>query len=106
MTARFVNLTLAALLLFLTAPLLLLVSFLVWWETSGPVLEKSASIGREGRPVKLLNFRTTGHQIGWLLRYTRIETLPQLVNLLRGDIDLLDIEAPGSFWMVLVACAA
>jgi lipopolysaccharide/colanic/teichoic acid biosynthesis glycosyltransferase len=106
MTARVVNVTLAALLLFLTAPLLLVVSFFLWWESSGPILEKRVSIGRQGQRVALLNFRTTGHQLGSFLRYTRIESLPELVNVLRGDIDLVDIEFPAGFWLVLVACAA
>ena len=106
MTARVVNVTLAALLLFLTAPLLLVVSFFLWWESSGPILEKRVSMGRQGQRIELLNFRTTGHQLGSFLRYTRIESLPELVNVLRGDIDLVDIEFPAGLWLVLVACAA
>jgi hypothetical protein len=40
-----------------------------------------------------------------MLRYTRIEVLPQLINVLRGDIDVIDIEVPAWFWLMLVACA-
>lgn len=37
-------------------------------------------------------------QLGEFLRYTRIECLPQLINVLRGDISLLDhVEGSTSF---------
>jgi lipopolysaccharide/colanic/teichoic acid biosynthesis glycosyltransferase len=67
------------------------------WESSGPILERHRSIDSQGRRIELLNFRTSGHQIGWFLRYTRIESLPRLVNVLRGDIELIDVEFPDGF---------
>ena len=83
-------------LLAITAPLLLLVALAVKVESPGPVLVKETCIGRGGRRFQMLKFRTLVHDpdhtlpiwaekttlLGEVLRFTRIETLPQLLNVL------------------------
>jgi lipopolysaccharide/colanic/teichoic acid biosynthesis glycosyltransferase len=94
----------ASLLLALTTPLMLMAALLIKLESEGPVLERRDCIGRGGRRFQMLKFRTTMHdprhaapawarrttQIGQFLRYTRIEDLPQLINVLRGEISIID----------------
>jgi lipopolysaccharide/colanic/teichoic acid biosynthesis glycosyltransferase len=117
MARRILNALIACVLLLLTGPLLTLVCLAVWWETPGPILVRQVSVNRHGRRCELLTFRTTAYdhrrspwdlevtRVGQMLRYTRIEVLPQLINVLRGDIDVIDIEVPAWFWLMLVACA-
>lgn len=104
MTNRLLNVVLAAVLLLLTGPLLLMVALAIRCESPGPVLHKQPSISRDGRRFVALTFRATeyteGHlwsgrnmtRVGWLLVYTRIISLPRLINVLQGDITLAEIE--------------
>jgi lipopolysaccharide/colanic/teichoic acid biosynthesis glycosyltransferase len=94
----------ACALLAITLPLLLVVSFAIKWDNPGPAFERRERIGRGGRPFGVLMFRTTVHQpgqpkptwaiettrVGSFLRHARIDALPQLINVLRGDMSLLD----------------
>src|SRR4029077_16147079 len=90
----------ACLLLALTAPLMLIAALIIKLEGEGPVLERRVCIGRGGRRFRMLKFRTTMHdpihatpvwarrttQVGQFLRYTRLEDLPRLINVLRGEM--------------------
>jgi lipopolysaccharide/colanic/teichoic acid biosynthesis glycosyltransferase len=100
---RFADVVIAAICLVVTAPLFLLVSLAIKLESPGPVFERQGCIGRRGRFDKL-EFRTTVYDpqklntmwtrklttLSEVLRYTRIDALPQLVNVLRGEMGLLD----------------
>jgi lipopolysaccharide/colanic/teichoic acid biosynthesis glycosyltransferase len=103
MTRRF-DVLIAALLLMLTLPLMLFVALAIKWESQGPVLDRHPRRGRDGRRFDMLSFRTSEYQqarvgrarkltrVGGFLRYTRIETLPQLVNVLRGEMSIFGIN--------------
>jgi len=108
---RLLNSVIAGVLLILTGPLLLFVGFAVYWESSGPIFDRHTSINRDGRQFEALDFRTTeydetrerwarkGTRIGWFLLYTRIVSLPQLINVARGDISLVEMhDSSSSFW--------
>jgi lipopolysaccharide/colanic/teichoic acid biosynthesis glycosyltransferase len=70
-------------------------------------LDRQECIGPGDRHFKLLEFRTGESQpeqttsawnrkttrVGQWLRYTRIDILPQFVNVLRGDISLIEVGA-------------
>ena len=91
--------------LVLTLPLMLLVALLV--RLSGPVLYRQERVGLGGRPFTLLKFRSmrvdaetrgpawatqrdprvTG--VGSFLRRTRIDELPQLINVLQGSMSFI-----------------
>jgi len=101
---RLADLLIAGLLLVLSLPLMLFVALAIRREGSGPIFERQTCIGRGGRRFQMLKFRTIVHdpehrmpvwaqnptQIGQFLRYTRIERLPQLFNVLRGEMSLVD----------------
>src|SRR5262249_38313785 len=105
--SRPADVVIASVLLVLAFPLLLIVSLAIKWDSTGPVLERELCIGCRGRRFKLLHFRMTVHSpddprpawpqqqlscVGEFLRYTRIEHVPQLFNVLRGDISLIDVD--------------
>ena len=99
------DIVIASILLAFTFPLLLLVALALKLEGPGPVLERRECVGRGGRRLQILKFRTAIHdhakptwvrqatRVGEFLRYTRIEDLPQLINVLRGEMSIIDRDA-------------
>jgi lipopolysaccharide/colanic/teichoic acid biosynthesis glycosyltransferase len=101
---RLADLLIAGVLILITSPLMLLVALAINWEGPGPILERETCIARGGRRFEMLKFRTMlpdpehtmpvwarkTTQVGEFLRYTRIECLPQLINVLRGEMSILD----------------
>ena len=104
--ARIVSVIVSAIGLILSAPLLLAIAILVKLDSRGPVLFVQERAGRNGRPFGLLKFRTmhpcseqhsewvrdNEHRITrigrWLRRF-RLDELPQLVNVLKGEMNLI-----------------
>jgi lipopolysaccharide/colanic/teichoic acid biosynthesis glycosyltransferase len=105
MLKRFVDFTISILALILMAPLMVVIAALIKLTSSGPVFHRSRRIGRGGQPFVLLKFRTmvagaAGPGItaardqrvtrfGRVLRRTKLDELPQLVNVLRGEMSLV-----------------
>jgi lipopolysaccharide/colanic/teichoic acid biosynthesis glycosyltransferase len=97
----------SGLLLVLTAPLLLLAALLIWLEDHGPVFYGQLRSGLDGLPFQVWKLRSmrvnaegSGAQwsgrgdpritrIGRLLRVTRLDELPQLWAVLRGQMSLI-----------------
>lgn len=105
---RFFDLMLASLALICLAPLLLPVVLLLRLTGEGEVFFKQQRVGRFGKPFSLLKFATmlkdspnlgTGTittkddprvlPFGKFLRKTKINELPQLINILRGDMSVI-----------------
>lgn len=93
--------------LVLVSPLLAVVAVLVRLDSAGPVIFRQTRVGRGFRPFTIYKFRTmtpaTGKpgapltfagdpritRVGRWLRATKIDELPQLFNVLRGDMSLV-----------------
>jgi exopolysaccharide biosynthesis polyprenyl glycosylphosphotransferase len=105
---RALSLAAAVTLVVLTAPLLLAAAIAVKLGSRGPVLYRQTRVGRGGRPFTIFKLRTMTHdaeagtgavwarerdprvtRAGAFLRKTRLDELPQLWNVVRGDMDLV-----------------
>jgi len=102
---RTIDLAVAAALLVLVAPALLVVAVLIRWRMGRPVLYRQVRPGLRGRPFALLKFRTMRDAVGpdgrplsdarrltplgRRLRRLSLDELPQLVNVLRGELSLV-----------------
>jgi lipopolysaccharide/colanic/teichoic acid biosynthesis glycosyltransferase len=93
--------------LVIISPLLIIAAVLVKLTSRGPVLFRHERIGLGGRPFKMLKFRTMVQDapakggpitfgddpritsFGKVLRRTKIDEMPQLVNVLKGDMSLV-----------------
>jgi lipopolysaccharide/colanic/teichoic acid biosynthesis glycosyltransferase len=93
--------------LLLVAPLLLLIAVLIKLASPGPILYRGMRVGQFGRPFRILKFRTmvvdaerrggsaTAEDdprvtsIGKLLRRYKLDELPQLGNVLMGDMSFV-----------------
>ena len=100
------DLVVASAALVLLWPLFLVVAVLVKLDSSGTVLFKQERMGRRFQPFVIYKFRTMAMspatasrialgdesratRVGRLLRRTKIDEMPQLVNVLKGDMSLV-----------------
>jgi len=105
---RVADIALSLLMLALLWPAMLLTAIWVRLDTPGPILFRQQRIGRDGKPFIIWKFRTmradaeatTGPvwsseddpritRSGSLMRKTRLDELPQLINVLRGSMSLV-----------------
>jgi len=103
---RCLDLTASTLSLLLLSPLFLLIALAIWFEDGGPVLFRQERVGRFGRVFRICKFRTmvrdsdVGSSVtvagdkrltrtGRLLRKWKLDELPQLLDVIRGEMSLV-----------------
>jgi len=97
----------ALVLMIFTLPLWAILAILIRWQSKGPALFQQLRVGRDGKPFELYKFRSmhvdapkydfhpTGTDdprvtyVGRWLRRTSLDELPQLINVLKGDMSLV-----------------
>jgi lipopolysaccharide/colanic/teichoic acid biosynthesis glycosyltransferase len=108
MAKRLFDLVVALGALLVLAPLLLLVALVVKLDSPGPVFFRQERVGRHGRTFRIHKFRTMRHRppaaaglpltvgadpritrSGAWLRRTRIDELPQFIDVLAGDMSVV-----------------
>jgi exopolysaccharide biosynthesis polyprenyl glycosylphosphotransferase len=125
---RAMDIVVSAVGLVVTAPLMVIIAVLVRFDSRGPALFKQLRAGRHGKPFRFLKFRTMRRdalerisevipvddlkepmyklrsdprvtRMGRFLRKTSLDELPQLFNVLRGDMSLVG-PRPEELWLV------
>jgi len=105
---RTFDVVLSSLILLLTLPLSALAALAIALEDGGPILATRIRIGHHGRRFELLSFRTlridadlaarNGDRddneaeltlVGGFLKFCRIDDIPQLLNIIAGDMSLI-----------------
>ncbi len=103
---RILDITVAMTGLVVTAPLWVMIAIAIRFESEGPVLFRQQRVGKSGRRFVILKFRslridTNPYQssstlsdrqvtrVGGFLRAAGLDELPQLLNVLRGDMSLV-----------------
>ncbi len=122
-TKRLLDLTVSATLLLLLSPLLLLAGLIIYLEDRGPILYRQTRVGMNGRFFNILKFRSmvpdadarlqeVSHlneldgpvfkirndpritRVGRVIRKLSIDELPQLFNVLKGEMSLVGPRPP------------
>jgi len=83
----------AAVAILVLCPVWLAIAALVWLEDGGSPLFVQSRVGRGRRPFRIYKFRTMTDggvtRVGHTLRTTGLDELPQLVNVLRGEMSIV-----------------
>jgi len=115
---RAIDLTLALVMLVLAMPLMLLTALLVLLEDGRPVLYRQERVGENGRGFVLSKFRSMRKDaekggtpiwakdgdvrithVGRVIRKTRLDELPQLWNVIRGDMSFVGPRPERAFFV-------
>ena len=105
---RFFDVAIAVVSLIVLSPLFVLIALIVRMTDGGPILYRQTRVGLDGRRFTMIKFRTMHEnaesqlgaiwsvpadprctRIGYLLRRSGMDELPQLWNVLRGDMSLV-----------------
>lgn len=105
---RLMDMIIALIALVILSPILLIVAIIIKLDSPGPVLFKQERLGYKGKVFKILKFRSmcvgaekqgTGvysfkgdariTKVGRVIRATSIDEMPQLINILKGEMALI-----------------
>lgn len=120
---RFSDLILSALALIVLSPLLLLVAAAIKLDSKGPAIYSQVRVGKNGKRFPMYKFRSMVFdaeerlndlrllnekdgpvfkiardpritKVGWILRRTSMDELPQLINIVKGDMSIVGPRPP------------
>lgn len=110
---RMLDIVVAFVALVILSPLMLVTALLIKLDSKGPALFKQDRIGKNGKVFKIYKFRSmcenaehTGSgvysgaddmrvtKVGKVIRATSIDELPQLINIIKGDMSFIGPRPP------------
>lgn len=110
---RIIDIVVSIVMLIVMLPILLIFAIAVKIDSEGPIIFKQERIGKDGRVFRMLKFRSmcvnSEHsgsgvysgkgdsrvtRVGKIIRATSIDELPQLINILKGDMSFIGPRPP------------
>ncbi len=101
---RFFDIVLCAIAAIVLSPLMLIIAIAIKLEDHGPVFYKQARVTKDGKVFDILKFRSMVEdaeqrpatddddritKVGHVIRATRVDELPQLFNIIKGDMSIV-----------------
>ena len=115
---RLMDILISLLLLIISSPILIIAAAAIKIDSEGPVLFKQERLGQNGKPFKVLKFRSmikdaekyTGPvwsqkddprvtRMGKFVRKARIDEIPQMINVLKGEMSLVGPRPEREFFV-------
>ena len=114
---RIIDLVLSIIATIILSPLILIISILIKIDSKGPIFFLQERLGKEGKAFRIIKFRTMivnaeniGDglkvksekdnritKIGKILRKTSLDEIPQLINVLKGDMSIVGPRPPVTY---------
>lgn len=104
---RYIDIILSTLGIIILSPVFLIISIIIKLESEGPIIFKQLRAGKDSKPFYIYKFRSMKAdapnlstnefedvnlfitKIGKFIRMTSIDELPQLINILKGDMSIV-----------------
>lgn len=121
---RFLDIFISVISLLLCLPLFIVIAFMIKLTSKGPVFFLQERVGLNGKPFKIIKFRSmvdkaekNGPQlsseadpritrVGLFLRKTRLDEFPQFINVLKGDMSLVGPRPERQFYIDKIVAIA
>jgi len=105
---RAFDIVVSTIIMALTLPIMLITAICIWWEDRGPLIYRQERVGMGGNTFYVMKFRSMGinaekpgtpqwaaandprvTRVGGFIRKVRIDELPQLVNVFKGEMSFV-----------------
>lgn len=104
---RIIDLVFAVIVIVIISPILLLTAVLIPLESNGPIFFRQKRVGKGFKEIEVLKFRSMTNEkrevgnkpilgkaagvtnVGYVIRRLKIDELPQLLNVIKGDLSLV-----------------
>ena len=114
---RMVDVLFSIFLLMIFFPVMLIISILIKIDSKGPIFYKQERVGQNNKPFNIIKFRTMRKDaeknepkwaedndprvtaVGKILRKTRLDELPQLINVIKGEMSLVGPRPERDFFV-------
>jgi exopolysaccharide biosynthesis polyprenyl glycosylphosphotransferase len=115
---RLMDIFISFLILIVSSPIIILTSIAIKIDSKGPIFFKQERLGQNGKPFKVLKFRSmindaekyTGPvwsqkddprvtRMGKFVRRVRIDEIPQMINVLKGEMSLVGPRPERAFFV-------